>query len=146
MQFLTIHKGEQSIIAPFFKEAEFFTRDPDFPFKAHILDFRLIQAVSLIRSYYNSSVIITETFRSCSYNRKIKGAPNSFHLLGCAVDFSLSVHSQSLFVHLNNHLSLFSKLLEIGIAGFGLSPSFIHLDTRLPEQTSVPSLFDLWYY
>lgn len=64
---------------------------------------------------------VNSGYRSPEYNKKVGGAPNSFHMQGMAFDISLS--------NLNRD-TMFKKAEDYGFNGIGQYNSFIHIDTR----------------
>lgn len=47
----------------------------------------LFNKLDVIRDHFNKPIVIHVAFRSPEYNKMVKGAPNSAHLQGKAVDF-----------------------------------------------------------
>ena len=64
---------------------------------------------------------VNSGYRSPEYNKKVGGAPNSFHMQGMAFDISLS--------NLNRGI-MAEKAEDYGFNGIGQYNSFIHIDTR----------------
>jgi len=64
---------------------------------------------------------VNSGYRSPEYNKKVGGAPNSFHMQGMAFDISLS--------NLNRGI-MTEKAEDYGFNGIGQYNSFIHIDTR----------------
>lgn len=46
----------------------------------------LLSKVSFLLSLYGKELTVTSGFRPRDYNTSIKGAPNSAHIFGCAID------------------------------------------------------------
>jgi Peptidase M15 len=47
---------------------------------------QLANALEVVRSFYGGSITINSGYRSAATNRAVGGAPNSQHVIGCAVD------------------------------------------------------------
>lgn len=130
MSKITIRKGDKTQIAPYFKAEEFYSKRPNVP-ASHDFHTELIEAVSFLRSYYGVPWDITSTYRPDSVG--------SQHALGRAVDsqdFASAPDRPShvmldLVAQITNPKSeVFQRLRRIGITGFGVYNSFVHLDIR----------------
>lgn len=144
---MQIHKGSNTQIIPFFKEREFFSTSPNAP-DPHYLDDVLIRAMGIIRDHFQTPVIITSTFRTISHNNSIAGSRNSQHLQGKAIDgkFTDPDTLERYYQDITGKGSLYWKLREAGIKGFGLYDNFFHIDTREEpgEQTDKMGTLTIW--
>lgn len=79
--------------------------------------------LEIIREYFNKPMIINSGFRTDSYNKKVGGAKNSYHIKGRAFD-----------VHIDNvaPMAIAEYAERIGIKGIIVYPKqgFTHLDSR----------------
>ena len=117
-------------ISPDFTEHEFFCKCPDFYDFCHPFDDELFKAAQLIRSYTKQPVTVNSSYRTPLCNEKCGGAPDSYHLLGKALDLNCGKSLKDVSSDISSKGSLYRSLRECGIHGFGLASSFIHIDTR----------------
>lgn len=104
-----------------FKIREFACKDGSDTIKIDQLLVRFLQAA---RDHFGVPLTINSGYRTSSYNNKIGGAKNSYHVKGQAADH-----------HTNGKVDLmeFAKFYEsIGVPGIIVYPNsgFIHIDTR----------------
>lgn len=69
-----------------FSSHEFRCRDGS----EHAIDCKLIAMLEAIRCHFDAPVTIVSGYRSPSYNRKVGGASNSYHVRGMAADFRVA--------------------------------------------------------
>jgi len=86
----------------------------------------LFKTVSLLQKYRemlfeNSPIIITSGWRSKEYNKKIGGAPNSYHIQGMALDFVCTKFSPQ---------EVQKKLNLVHQGGLEFAPTWTHIDIR----------------
>lgn len=127
---ILIRRGDKSIIAPHFTASEFFSKEANAP-ASHDFYSELVEAVSYLREYYDTPWEITSTYRPDSVG--------SQHRLGRAVD-SQDVASgpgrpSTVILDLVSQLltpssEVFVQLRRLGINGFGVYDTFVHLDCR----------------
>jgi hypothetical protein len=143
-----IHRNSLLEIRPCFLEREFFCKSPDFIPDAHWLDSSLLDASSCVRSFIKNPVIITSTLRTINHNTACGGAKDSYHLKGKAIDLRCGVLQSLVNENILRRGRLYLELITLGIRGFGLSASFIHLDTRLSGTLIDPDFgsYSLWQY
>lgn len=81
-----------------------------------------------IRDWFDRPIRIHCAFRPSDYNRLVKGAPNSAHLYGMAVDFDIKGVDCDFVRKL-----LMPRLAQLGIRMEDLpGSSWVHIDTRPP--------------
>lgn len=105
-------------LSPHFSKHEFRSRDG----AEHPIDPRLIEMLETIRTHFNSPTIITSGYRSPEYNRRVGGAPNSFHVRGMAADIQVRGVSPR-EVH-----AFCDRTFKTG--GVGRYATFTHVDSR----------------
>jgi len=67
------------------------TPDGNIPSHVHIENLkRVCQWLEMLRMKRNEPIIINSGYRSPAVNKAVGGAPNSNHLMGCAVDIHVS--------------------------------------------------------
>lgn len=85
------------------------------------MDLGFLEQLELLREKVGIPLIITSSYRSPEYNKSIKGAKNSMHLYGRAVDIAVR-EGQIRRKIINAALDL---NLTVGVAG-----TFLHIDNR----------------
>ena len=129
---MILTKGNKNKVSENFTENEFFSKSSDIG-NTHYFDENLILAAQLLRTHFNTPMRVNSSYRTIKHNNSVGGAKSSQHLLGTAVDLSfinnenalLTVHQEIL-----NKGALYDRLKQLGINGFGLYDTFVHLDTR----------------
>lgn len=111
-----------------FKVKEFACRDGS---DVIIIDGRLVSFLQKAREHFGVPVIITSAYRTESYNRKVGGAKNSYHVKGQAADH-----------HAKGKVDLFELAgfyESIGCLGIIVYPNsgFLHIDTRETKYFAV---------
>lgn len=81
-----------------------------------------------LREAWSKPLTITSAARCRTYNAKVGGVPDSKHVLGQAVDVSLSNTERWALVKL---------AMELGWGGIGIANSFIHLDIRPVSEARI---------
>ena len=129
-------------------EHEFFCQCPDFTDSCHTFDDSLFKAAMLIRYFSKEPVIINSSYRTPLCNKNSGGAPNSYHLLGKALDLNCGSGLESVCEDIVSKGPLYRSLRQCGINGFGNSPSILHINTRAsgssPDQEF--GSYSLWKY
>ncbi|MDE6777617.1 MAG: DUF882 domain-containing protein [Oscillospiraceae bacterium] len=110
-------QGNQSL-SKNFKVKEFACKDGS---DTVYIDNQLVWYLQKIRDNYGKAVVINSAYRTSSYNKKVGGATNSYHIKGMAADIRISGVSPKT-------LAAYAK--SIGIKGVGTYSSFVHIDTR----------------
>lgn len=128
---MLIHKNSQNKVSANFKESEFYSGSFNAP-DPHELDERLVLAAQIIRDFFGIGVIINSTLRTPEHNSSIGGASRSQHLLGTAMDFAFadSAFLDIFYIEITEQGELYHKLKALGINGFGMYDTFMHIDTR----------------
>jgi len=128
---MEIRNDNKKKISANFYESEFYSKCLDAP-ESHYFDSNLILAAQYLRTFYNCELIINSTYRTTFCNLLANGKSNSQHLNGFAFDFYLKEKSSldSLKNSILNQDAVFKMLRSLGVNGFGVYNSFIHLDTR----------------
>lgn len=89
-----------------------------------LIDSRLVRMLQNVRSHFGSAVSITSAYRTESYNKRIKGAPASYHTKGMAADFTVTGISN------REVASFLEKSGAKGIGFYNFTGGFVHADTR----------------
>ena len=135
-------------VAENFTMNEFYCKSVNAPL-THPFDNVLIEAAQSIRDEYAAPVTITSTYRTLLGNLAAGGKSGSLHLTGEAMDFKMSPDKLTeLKEDIRKKGKQFKKLRLLGIRGFGLYPTFVHLDTRGEEypaaNTDSKGSFAFW--
>lgn len=139
--FIQISKTDTDKLTANFRRDEFFTKSEDFPeTESHNFDYRLVLGCQALRDWSMVSWHITSSFRTRKHQKYLNtygaGAVLSYHELGRAVDLQ-PVHFEdrakfidSLHRDIEQRKGVFNTLRKIGVTGFCMYDTFIHLDTR----------------
>jgi hypothetical protein len=93
--------------------------------------FRLADAFEQVRHLAGGfPITILSAYRTPSWNRKIGGAKNSQHLIGCALDLRPPKNTELI----DFHNMIRTNAFDIGIGGLGLYKTFIHIDIRVTSK------------
>lgn len=136
---ILINKNNHNYITQHFKESEFFSKSTDIQGDKHKFDFNCINAVEIIRNYYDSKIKITSTFRTPTNNAAVGGENNSLHLVYRAIDFQFvkkEIHKK-FCEDIINKGEIFQLLRKSGLGGFIIYKNYIHVDTRNIEVIPV---------
>lgn len=137
MSKITITKGDTTIIAPHFTAGEFHSKRPNAP-ASHDFYSECVEAVAYLRSHYGVPWRVTSTYRPDSVG--------SQHRECRAVDSqdtqSGAGHGSPVMLDLvaqilNPKSEVFTQLRRLGITGFGVYDTFVHLDCR--DTTKFPA-------
>lgn len=124
-------------VTPHFKMWELFSKTPQEPgreFDSHELDDKAIAGLEHIRVYMGEPIRVTSTYRPAWYNRRLGSPDTSQHVQARAIDFQFV--DPNILPILQRELQrrgaskLFNELRDMGVAGFGLYPTFCHIDAR----------------
>lgn len=87
----------------------------------------LAQNLQVLRDEICVPIVPKSGYRTPSWNKKVGGKPNSFHMKGMAADLSIkSMTPKQLY-------AIIEKLIKAGKmkqGGLGLYPGFVHYDIR----------------
>jgi uncharacterized protein YcbK (DUF882 family) len=87
----------------------------------------LAKNLEVLRKHIGQPIRVTSGFRSKEYNRKVKGATNSFHVLGMAADIQVSKMSPEQVAKAIELLIAEGKMKE---GGLGIYRTWVHYDVR----------------
>jgi hypothetical protein len=148
MAIILLSRGSKQRVNPVFQAEEFFCKCPDFTDFCHPFDDTLFNAAMIIRYFTKEPVKINSSYRTPLCNKKSGGAPDSYHLLGKALDLNCGIALETVSEDIVAKGPLYHSLRQCGINGFGISPDFLHIDTRV--RGSVPDSefgpYSLWHY
>ena len=92
-----------------------------------LIDSDLVSYLQQIRDWAGKAVTINSGYRTASYNEKIGGAKNSYHIKGQAADIVVSGKTP---------LEVAKKAEDLGMKGIIKYGSFVHVDTRTTKYFS----------
>jgi len=110
------HKALGGLVSAHFKDSEFVCHDDSGLVRIHP---RLPAMLEKLRAYFNAPVHSNSGFRTPSYNARIGGAKNSYHVKGMAADVVIVGHSPE---------EVARAARELGFGGVGLYRNFTHVD------------------
>ena len=87
----------------------------------------MVSYLQQIRDWAGKAVTINSGYRTASYNEKIGGAKNSYHVKGQAADIVVSGKTP---------LEVAKKAEDLGMKGIIKYDSFVHVDTRTTKYFS----------
>lgn len=119
----TYYKSNNVKLSEHFKVSEFACKDGT---NKLLLDMDLIPVLERFREYVEAGVTINSAYRTSSYNKKVGGASNSYHLYGRALDIPFK-GSYKYLTNVNKMCAFFNSLGLKGIIKYG---TFVHIDTR----------------
>lgn len=115
----SLKRDGETKISPNFKIKEFKCKDGS---DEILLDSSFVQTkLQSIREHFGKPLLINSAYRTESYNRKVGGAKNSYHMKGMAFDIHISG------VDLD---SICKYAQSIGILGIIRYNTFVHVDAR----------------
>lgn len=89
--------------------------------------FRLLHIIERFRTmFFNSPIFITSFYRNKKHNSMVGGVPNSYHLLGAAVDVTCSD-----IPSLISELSYFSLIIKYI---YYPDKNFVHIQLKDPKK------------
>lgn len=89
-----------------------------------------------LRVTYGKPLIITSGYRCPEHNKKVGGAPNSYHLYGKAADIAVPNKAE--------RYKLVKIAMELGFGGIEVSPKHIHIDNRDQAAAVMIILDESW--
>ena len=90
------------------------------------IDLDLIPLIQRFRNYVEGGVYFNSAYRTPSYNKKVGGANNSYHLKGQALDIPFL----NSYKYLTSRKKMCAFFNTLGVKGIIIYPTFIHVDTR----------------
>lgn len=91
-----------------------------------LLDKDILPILERFREYVEVPVTINSAYRTKSYNSKVGGASNSYHLYGRAFDIPF----KSSYKYLTSVDKMCDFFNTLGLKGIIKYPTFVHIDTR----------------
>lgn len=88
---------------------------------------KLADALQVIRNTVKAPISITSGYRSPEHNRKIKGAPNSTHVMGKGADFKVKGMTPTAVAAVVESLIASGKIPQGGLKAYA---SWVHYDIR----------------
>lgn len=95
---------------------------------------RAWQSLDMLRHLIKTPIRVTSGTRCYHHNKAVGGAPNSYHLRGCAFDLT-----SPQFHQLECHVLVYGR--ECGFSGFGIYRDFIHVDTRSQNRDRTSTIW-----
>ena len=135
---ISLKSRDFSPISDHFNTAEFFSKSSDAP-SSHPFYSELVDAAEYLRNHYGVPWRITSTFRTEAEERSILNRLHvpffvDVHMMGQAFDSQPAQNSPAVMADLTREFlgagPVYQHLRQIGINGFGLYDTFIHLDVR----------------
>lgn len=133
-----IQRGDNTPLNPHFNTNEFYSKSVDAP-AVHPFHSELVDSALYLRDHYNTAWRITSTFRTEREERQILnrlGVPFfvDVHMDGEAYDSQPAENGPVIMADLTKQFlgngPVYQDLRQMGINGFGLYDTFIHLDVR----------------
>lgn len=90
------------------------------------IDLDLIPLIQRYRNYVETGVYFNSAYRTPSYNKKVGGATNSYHVKGQALDIPFL----NSYKYLTSREKMCAFFNTLGVKGIIIYPTFIHVDTR----------------
>ena len=148
MAMILLSRGSKQRVNPVFCMSEFFSKCTEFTDFCHPFDDKLFKAAMIIRYFTKEPVIINSSYRTPLCNKNSGGAPNSYHLLGKALDLNCGSGLEAVTSDIVAKGPLYRSLRQCGINGYGISIDFLHIDTRASGSTPDPEFkpYSLWRY
>lgn len=110
-----------------FKPEEFASKDGAESPWPEVVDPALYELLEAIRDEFNAPIVVNSGYRSPAHNKKVGGAPNSYHVKGQAADIRPRRHrDQERFNSELGRLKIIAN--KKGHGGVGFYPTFVHVD------------------
>lgn len=87
----------------------------------------LAENLQVLRNHIGEPVHVNSGYRTKSYNKKVGGQPNSFHLKAMAGDLTTKNYTPEELCKIIEQLIKEKKMKQ---GGLGLYPGFVHYDVR----------------
>ena len=114
----SLKKSGKTKLSDNFKVREFACNDGS---NTVLVDQKLVALLQDIRDHFGASVYINSAYRTASYNKKVGGSSNSYHVKGMAADIWVKGVSPE-------EVAAYAE--SLGVKGIGLYDTFVHVDTR----------------
>ena len=95
----------------------------------------LCEHMDFVRLYFNAPINTHCTFRPVLYNTLVKGAKNSAHLFGMAMDFDvlgMTCKAAQEKILADKKLEIWLMRMEDNTKSNTVLPAWVHLDLRVP--------------
>lgn len=112
-------KADYGNLSKHFKAKEFQCKDKS---EYLLIATELIETLEEIRNHFEAPVIINSGYRTPNWNRKVNGAPNSYHCKGMAADIVVKGHSNQEVAKYANDI-----MKQGGVIRY---TNFTHIDVR----------------
>lgn len=143
MPSLIIKQGDKTSLSRNFTANEFYSKSSDAP-ASHSFPSELVEAAQLLRDSYGVPFRVTSTVRTPSHEYRLcihKGEDyarammvSSQHVKRRAMDIQPTSNTAAVMSDLQFDIIdrgfMFKKLRALGVTGFGLYDTFVHLDVR----------------
>lgn len=90
------------------------------------IDHDYLPLIQRFRQYVEAGVYFNSAYRTPSYNKKVGGATNSYHVKGQALDIPFL----NSYKYLTSREKMCAFFNTLGVKGIIIYPTFIHVDTR----------------
>ena len=90
-----------------------------------LIDIRAVDKLQSLRDMMAQPLTVNSAYRCPEHNKAVGGSPKSYHLQGKAFDIALTPGI--------DQEQLRAVAVKAGFTGFGIYPTFIHVDTG-PER------------
>jgi uncharacterized protein YcbK (DUF882 family) len=87
----------------------------------------LAKNLQVLRDYLGESIHINSGYRTPSYNAKVGGKPNSYHMKAMAGDLTTKSKTPKQLAAIIEKLIAEKKMKQ---GGLGIYPGFVHYDVR----------------
>lgn len=91
------------------------------------IDLDMIPLLQRFREYVEVPVTFNSAYRTPTYNKKVGGASQSYHIYGRAFDIPF----KSNYKNLTSREKMCAFFNTLGVKGIIIYPSFIHVDSRI---------------
>ncbi len=90
------------------------------------IDHDYLPLIQRFRQYVEVGVYFNSAYRTPTYNKKVGGATNSYHVKGQALDIPFL----NSYKYLTSREKMCAFFNTLGVKGIIIYPTFIHIDTR----------------
>lgn len=114
----SLKRDGNKVLSDHFKVKEFACKDGA---DEIYIDSDLVSKLELLREYVDCAIVITSGYRTTTYNKKVGGADNSYHVKGKAADITCKKFNPT-------EIGLVAAAL--GFKGVIIYKNFTHVDVR----------------